>query len=101
MNKILHNKIEQIKAICPNYKVKNLYAFGSVATNNFNFQSDIDFIVSFRNIPLLEYADNYFDFCNDLEKLLNKEVDVVVEKSIKNPYLKEEVDQTKILIYEA
>ena len=99
MNSTLYNKIENIKKICPNYKIKSLYTFGSVLTENFDQKSDIDFIVSFQNIPLLEYGDNYFEFCNNLKNILNKEVDVVVEKSIKNPFFKEEVNETKTLIY--
>ena len=101
MNSTLYNKIENIKKIYPNYKIKSLYTFGSVLTKNFDQKSDIDFIVSFQNVSLLEYADNYFEFCNNLKNILNKEVDVVVEKSIKNPFFKEEVNETKTLIYRA
>lgn len=52
----------QIIKLCESHKVKTLYAFGSILTNKFNSESDIDLIVDFVNISLEDYADNYFDF---------------------------------------
>lgn len=51
-----------INKLCETHKVKSLYAFGSVLTDNFNKESDIDLIVDFSNIDVEDYADNYFDF---------------------------------------
>ena len=61
MNLITQN-IESIKALCKSHKVKSLYAFGSVLSDKFNDESDIDLIVNFSDVQLLDYADNYFDF---------------------------------------
>ena len=44
MNLITQN-IESIKALCKSHKVKSLYAFGSVLSDKFNDESDIDLIV--------------------------------------------------------
>ena len=41
--------------------LKSLYAFGSVLSDKFNDESDIDLIVNFSDVQLLDYADNYFD----------------------------------------
>ena len=41
MNHILHNKLEALKELCRRYKVKSLYAFGSVNTPRFTEKSDI------------------------------------------------------------
>ena len=39
---VITKNIEQIIYLCSKYKVKSLYAFGSVLTESFNNQSDVD-----------------------------------------------------------
>ena len=41
------NYLPAIIALCKRHKVKKLFAFGSVLTNRFNEQSDIDLVVDF------------------------------------------------------
>lgn len=96
---ILHSNIVQISGLCKKHKVDKLYAFGSVGTEQFNDQSDIDLIVKFRNIDLLEYADNYFDLKFSLENLFKKDVDLLEDQAISNPYLRKSIDATKMLVY--
>lgn len=88
-----------IEKLCQKHKVKFLYLFGSAATPRFNRDSDIDFLISFEDVPLLDYADNYFDLQEELERLLHRKVDLVVEKSITNPYFKNMVEKTRARIY--
>ena len=58
MNLILQHQ-NKIANLCRKYRVKELYAFGSVLDEKqFNSKSDIDLLVDFENVPLLEYADN-------------------------------------------
>ena len=98
MNVISQN-IKNINALCKSHKVKSLYAFGSVLTDKFNDNSDIDLIVNFNDVKLLDYADNYFDLKFSLEDTFKRPVDLLEEKAIKNPYFKKAVEQTKQLIY--
>ena len=98
MNLISQN-IEFINALCKSHKVKSLYAFGSVLTDKFNDQSDIDLIVDFRDVQLLDYADNYFDLKFSLEDTLKRSVDLLEKKAIKNPYFKKAVEKDMQLIY--
>ena len=79
--------------------MKTLYAFGSVLTEKFNEESDVDFIVDFQDVDLLKYADNYFDLKFSLEDTLKRSVDLLEEKAIKNPYFKKAVEQQRKLIY--
>lgn len=88
-----------IKQLCINHKVKSLYAFGSVLTDRFNNDSDIDLIVDFSNMAVEDYADNYFDFKFSLQEILNRQIDLLEEKAIKNPYFKQSVDHHRQLIY--
>ena len=85
--------------LCKTHKVKSLYAFGSVLTDGFNKDSDIDLIVDFATIEVLDYADNYFDFKFSLQDILKRPIDLLEEKAIKNPYFKNSVNQQKQLIY--
>ncbi|MDE7457895.1 MAG: nucleotidyltransferase domain-containing protein, partial [Muribaculaceae bacterium] len=82
------------------YKVRKLYAFGSILTPRFNENSDVDILVDFNSeIDYNNYADNYFDFHNALRTLFGREVDLVDESAVKNPYFREELEETKHLIY--
>jgi hypothetical protein len=98
MNTINQN-INQINSLCKSHKVEKLYAFGSILTDKFNDKSDVDLIVSFGNVDLLEYADNYFDLKFSLENIFKRSVDLLEEKAIKNPYFKKVVEEKKQLIY--
>ena len=73
--------------------------FGSILTDRFNDDSDVDLVVSFNKAEVSDYFDNYFDFKYSLEELLGRDVDLLEEQTIKNPYLKRNVDATKALIY--
>ena len=96
---LIDQNINSISKLCESHKVNHLYAFGSVLTNKFSEKSDIDLIVDFKDIELLKYADNYFDFKFSLEDLLKRHIDLLEEKAIKNPYFKQSVDNQKKLIY--
>jgi predicted nucleotidyltransferase len=91
---IVERNIEIINDLCKRHKVRQMFVFGSVLTNRFRMNSDIDFIVD-----LYDYADNYFDFKNSLEHLLEREVDLLEDKAIKNPFLRQTIDSSKKLIY--
>jgi predicted nucleotidyltransferase len=88
-----------IVKLCKTYKVKSLYAFGSILTDKYNNQSDIDLIVDFSNVPLEDYADNYFDFKFSLQDILKRPVDLLEEKAIKNPFFKQSVNQQRQIVY--
>jgi predicted nucleotidyltransferase len=98
MNSLETYKPDIIK-LCETHKVKSLYAFGSVLTDNFNKDSDIDLIVDFTNIKVEDYADNYFDFKFSLQDILKRPVDLLEEKAIKNPYFRKSVNQQRQLVY--
>ena len=96
---IIERHISDINKLCSTHRVKELYAFGSVLTEDFNNSSDIDLIVDFDPIDVSQYADNYFDFKFSLEDILQAPVDLLEEKAIKNPYFRQVVDKQRQLIY--
>ncbi len=86
--KLIEMNMDKIIALCKKYKVAKLWVFGSILTPRFNDNSDIDFLVDFdeNNIELLDYADNYFNFIHEIESVMGRKVDMVVNKSIKNRF---------------
>ncbi len=96
---LLEENAEAIKSLCEKHKVAKLYAFGSVLTSAFNSESDVDFLVEFQRTDIPDYASNFFELQFGLEDLLGRQVDLIEYSAIQNPYFKEEVDETKELIY--
>lgn len=97
---IIERNIEILIDLCKRHKVKELYVFGSALTSKFNDSSDIDFLVQFENVDLLEYADNYFDLKEKLEKLLGREIDLLENQAIRNPIFRRVLDREKRIVYD-
>jgi predicted nucleotidyltransferase len=95
----IDNYKNQIRLLCDTLKVKTLYSFGSVNTAKFREESDVDLIVDFKIDDPIEYTDNYFELKFQLEKIFKRQIDLLESKAIKNPFLKESIDRTKVLIY--
>jgi predicted nucleotidyltransferase len=99
MSDIIDKNIDKIIAICKQHHILTLFVFGSVLTEKFNEKSDIDLLVSFKSLEFGEYADNYFQTAESFEKLFNRPVDLITDKSLGNPYFINSVNATKKLIY--
>lgn len=91
--------MEQVHDLCKKHNVSRLFVFGSVINDSFQNKSDIDLIVDFEGVDLYSYADNYFDLKYSLEKLFKRNVDLLENKAIHNPYLRQSIDATKQLVY--
>jgi len=100
MLSVLDKYNSAIQQLCLSHKVRRLYAFGSVLTDAFNSNSDIDLIVDFDPIEVEQYADNYFDLKFSLQDILERPIDLLEEKALKNPYFKLAISQDRKLVYE-
>lgn len=101
MLSLMKNKIDELQLLCEKYDVKSMYLFGSATTEKFNDSSDIDILISFKEIPHEKYTDNYFELHEILEKLFNRKIDLLTEKSLSNPYFIQSIEKTKQLVYAA
>ncbi len=100
MMHLINDNLHIISDLCRRYNVRRLYAFGSVLTKRFNAESDVDILVDFnQNVDHNSYADNFIDFYHALKRLFGREVDLVDETAVKNPYFRAELEETKHLIY--
>ena len=91
--------MDKIKDLCLKHKVAKLFVFGSILSDRFKRSSDIDFLVDFQGVDLYDYADNYFSLKSSLENLLKRQVDLLEDKAVRNPYLRHSIDSSKQLIY--
>lgn len=53
--------IQYIQEVCKLNGVKTLYAFGSVLTERFGDESDVDLIVDLEEKDPIEYTEKYFN----------------------------------------
>lgn len=91
---------DKLVELCESHKVKELYLFGSVLTERFSNSSDIDMLIQFNQVDLLDYFDNYMDLKEKLEELFKRPIDLVENQAIKNPIFRQIVDRDKMLVYE-
>jgi predicted nucleotidyltransferase len=101
MQSILKENIRVIQELCRTYDVKKMYAFGSVCTDNFDNDSDIDILISFKDISIEKYTDNYFELHYKLEELFKRKIDLLTENSLSNPFFIESINETRQLLYAA
>lgn len=102
MNADLVEYLPQIERLCRRYGACKLELFGSAATGSFRAGvSDLDFLVEFEREPPGGYANAYFDLLEALGALFGHPVDLVVASAIRNPYFREAIERTKVLLYVA
>jgi predicted nucleotidyltransferase len=91
---------ESLSKICRRFRVEKLYLFGSAVDQRFSSErSDLDFLVTLEEQPPGEYADNYLDLAQALERF-GRRADLVTERSIRNPYFRETVFAARQLLYD-
>jgi len=91
--------INEIQKLCKLYNVKDLYVFGSVLSNKFKNDSDLDFLVEFNDISVMDYLDNFIYFKKSLHNLFQRKIDLVEYQSIKNPILMRSINRNKQKLY--
>ena len=98
---LVHSKRDDIAALCRHFGIRRLAIFGSGATGRFSPESsDLDFIVDLGEYDAT-VGDRYLDFADALEELLQRPVDLLTERSVRNPYLRASIDRQRETVYEA
>lgn len=97
----IENKMADFLALCKNHNVKHLYAFGSSITENFNDDSsDIDLLIEIDNDDPIERGESLMNIWDKFELFFQRKVDLLTSASVKNPILKKNIEETRILIYD-
>ena len=98
---LLNENLPALAEVCRRFKVKRLFLFGSAARAGFRSEaSDLDFLVALDESSPAEYTENYFKLAHELERLFGRRVDLVTERSVRNPYFRQAIEETRQLVYE-
>ena len=101
MNRIISEHIDELTKICESLNIKRMNVFGSAVSGKFNKESDIDFLIKFsEELTGDQYAENYFKLHYKLKELFNREIDIITEPTLSNPFFIESINNSKQLIYE-
>jgi len=101
MKESIKSKLTEFLALCKSHDVKNIYAFGSSVTGNFDEESsDIDLLIEIDSDDPIVRGENLMSIWDKLEEFFQRKVDLLTNASIKNPVLRRNIDNTKILIYD-
>jgi predicted nucleotidyltransferase len=91
--------LDALRGILFDHKVKEAYVFGSAVKGSFTKDSDLDLLIEFEpGVGELEYADLWWDLGDRLEELVERKVDLVTLSSIRNKYLRMELESTREVI---
>jgi predicted nucleotidyltransferase len=96
---LLNKHSKALNEACAMHDVDELYVFGSILTDKFNANSDIDFIVSIASTDPIEYAEHYFDLKFELERIFSKKIDLLEQRAIRNKTFENLLNQKKKLVY--
>jgi len=100
IDEFINKNKESFLDLCKEHQVKSLFAFGSSVTGNFDFEkSDIDLLVEIDEPDPVEKGEKILSLWNKLESFFKRKVDLLTNPNIRNPFLKQHVDETKVLIY--
>ena len=98
---LINKRLSDFINLCQSHEVKYIYAFGSSVTDKFDYKkSDIDLIVEINDIDPIEKGEKLISIWDKFEKFFQRKVDLLTDKPIKNPYLRNSIESTKILIYD-
>jgi predicted nucleotidyltransferase len=97
----VEGKRTEIESLCRRTNVLSLDLFGSATSRAFRPEaSDLDFVVTFAEFPQGGIFDAYMDLAEGLEALFSRKVDLVTERSIRNPYFRKAVEASRVRIYD-
>jgi len=88
-----------IPQVCKKYGVAYVDAYGSIARNEQGENSDLDLIIEFEEPRRKLMTERFFGFLHALEDRYHMKVDLLTEKSLKNPYLIRNINKDRVRVY--
>jgi predicted nucleotidyltransferase len=99
MNSLIQRNLPEIKELMLKFGVMSAYLFGSATNDQMSVDSDVDFLVRFNpDLNYTDYGNNYFGLIYALQNLLKKDVDIIAEETVTNPYLLQTINSKKIAV---
>jgi len=101
LENVIKANSSEFLSLCKSHDVKTLYAFGSSVNNQFDEErSDIDLLVELETHDPIERGEKLMDLWDKFEGFFHRKVDLLANNSIRNPFLRKNIDASKILIYD-
>lgn len=97
---LLSRNRESLRELCHAQKVRELEIFGSATTADFNPErSDLDFLVEFQDPDRPGIVERILGLAEGLERIFQRNVDLVTRRSLKNPVFIGAVNRSKQVVY--
>jgi len=96
----LINNSTQFLNICKLHHINYLYAFGSATNTSFTNESDIDLVVEIDEVDPIKKGELIMSLWDNFEIYFQRKVDLLTQNSLRNKYLIQEIENTKILVYD-
>ena len=91
---------EKIEAFCRKWRIVEFALFGSVLRDDFRPDSDVDVLVTFEPSAPWSLWD-LIDMRDELGGMFGRQVDLVEERSLSNPFRRRAILRSKQVIYAA
>ena len=91
---------KQISEFCLKWKISEMALFGSVLSENFRPDSDIDVLDSFKDDAEWGLFD-FVDMIDELKVVFGRKVDLVEKESLRNPFRRQAILAGNEVIYAA
>jgi uncharacterized protein len=102
MHSLIQDRVAAVADLCVKHRVRRLALFGSSTTPHFDpTRSDLDVLVEFQPMPPAQHADSYFGLMEDLQRLFGRQIDLIEPGSIRNPYLRQAIMASQVILYDA
>lgn len=88
-----------VAAFCRRWKVRRFSLFGSVLREDFDRDSDVDVLIAFRRDAEWSLWD-WIEMIEELKQLFGRDVDLVEESGLRNPFRRREILRTRKVVYE-
>jgi predicted nucleotidyltransferase len=100
LKEIIEQNRNQFLNLCHAHHIKSLFAFGSSVNGKFSETSDVDLVVDISESDPISKGELLVSLWDKLEKFFNRKVDLLTDNSIRNPFLRAEIEKTKTLVYD-
>ncbi len=102
MQPIIESRRDEIAKLCRRFHVRRMDLFGSATRADFDdTESDVDFLVEFEPNAPMDALDQYFGLKDELEMLLERRADLVVDSAVENPYVRKSIEESREILYAA
>ncbi|MCY2950877.1 MAG: nucleotidyltransferase family protein [Planctomycetota bacterium] len=96
----VHLPLDRIADFCRRWKIAEFSLFGSVLRDDFRPDSDVDVLVTFSPDAAWSSFD-LVDMRDQLQQIFARDVDLVEESGLRNPFRRAAILREKQVIYAA